>query len=233
MKRAVVSSVAAFSILFGACFLVRSADGQEPSLPSSEGGVPTTAADPDSGGPAPAPTPPPGFMLVPIPVDAGAPDAADGGSKVNAPLTVGVGTDMARFRYANTWDLNLEGGGGYVFGDVDKWTGFVRARPGVLIVRNDDFYQAGLTAEYLGMLKRPAFGAQVEYLHLQLGTWAQLGGSIDTKGRPGGNLAVGLSIIGVEAQVREFDASSDPAFCLLGKIRLPIGIFIYGLQTKK
>jgi hypothetical protein len=229
MKRAVVSSIAVFSILFGACFLVRSADGQEPA-PSSEGGVPAALGDSDSGAPAPSPTPPPGYMLVPIPADAGAPDAD---AKVNAPVQVGVGTDMARFRYANTWDLNLEGGGGYVFGDVDKWNGFVRARPGVLIVRNDDFYQAGLTAEYLGLLKRPAFGAQVEYLHLQLGTWAQLGGSIDTKGRPGGNLAVGLSIIGIEAQVREFDASSDPAFVLLGKIRLPIGIFVYGLQTKK
>lgn len=227
MKKA-FSAACISSILMGACFLVRSADGQEPA-PSAEGDAP--AVDSDAGAPAPAPTPPPGYMLVPIPADAGAPDAEP--SKVNAPLAVGVGTDMARFRYANTWDLNLEGGGGYVFGDVDKWTGFVRARPGVLIVRNDDFYQAGLTAEYLGMLKRPAFGAQVEYLHLQLGTWAQLGGSIDTKGRPGGNLAVGLSIIGVEAQVREFDASSDPAFCLLGKIRLPIGIFVYGLQTKK
>jgi hypothetical protein len=140
---------------------------------------------------------------------------------------------MARFRYANTWDLNIEAGAGYVFGGIDKWTGFVRARPGVLIVRNDNFYQLGATAEYLGLLARPAFGVQAEYLHLQVGGWIQLGGSIDTKGRPGGNAAAGLSIFGIEAQVRDFDRGAEPSFALLGKIRLPLGILVYALETRK
>lgn len=136
-----------------------------------------------------------------------------------------------RFRYANTWDLNLEGGAGYVL-DVEKWTGFVRARPGVLLVRNDSFYQFGATAEYLGLLRRPAFGAQAEYLHLQLGVWAQIGAAIDTKGRPGGMASVGLSLFGFEAQVREFDQTSDLTFALIGKVRIPIGILVYGLRTR-
>lgn len=222
--------------------LARSADGQEPPVrqeppPAADAGIepveapgPSSPVTADAG--APPPTPPPGYMLVPIPADAGAPEGGAAGG-VPPSVATGAGADLARFRHANTWDLNLEGGGGYVFGGVDKWTGFVRARPGVLIVRNDDFYQFGPTVEYLGMLKRPAFGAQVEYLHLQLGTWAQLGGSIDTKGRPGLNAALGLSVFGVEAQVREFDATGDLAFALLGKIRLPLGILVYGLRTKK
>ena len=141
--------------------------------------------------------------------------------------------DLHRFRYANTWDLNLEGGAGYVLGDIGKWTGLFRVRPGVLIVRNDNFFQFGPTFEYLGMLHRPAFGAQVEYLHLQTGMWIQLGGSLDTTARPGFNGSVGLSIFGFEAQVREFDAAPDPTLALIGKIRLPLGILVYGLSTQK
>lgn len=241
--------------------LVRTAVGQEPSrLEAEAGAAPATSrGEPaDAGTPPvaispttpPAPSPSPAFQAAdggaldatPSPTPPGTPSsqAADGGAPVpsvpgnaKTALAAGPSVDMARFRYANTWDLNLEGGGGYVFGDVEKWSGFVRARPGVLIVRNDDFYQLGPTVEYLGMLKRPAFGAQVEYLHLQFGTWIQLGASIDTRGRPGGNAAVGLSVLGIEAQVREFDASPDPAFALIGKLRIPLGILVYGLSTKK
>lgn len=152
----------------------------------------------------------------------------------NAALATGaLPVGRGRFRYANTWNLDLEGGAGYVFSGVDKWTTFFRARPGVLIVRDDDFYQLGATAEYMGLSRRPAFGLQAEYLHLQLGTWIQVGGSIDTKGRPGVMGAVGLSIFGVEAQVREFDQVSDAAFALIGKVRIPIGILVYGLRTRK
>jgi hypothetical protein len=145
---------------------------------------------------------------------------------------MGLGREPV-FRYANTWDLNLDAGGGYVFGDVGKWTGLARGRVGALIVRNDNFFQLGATAEYLTALKRPAFGIQAEYLHLQLGTWIEAGASVDTKGRPGGMLSVGLSLIGVEAQVRQFDNAEDPSLVLLAKIRIPIGILVYGIQTNK
>lgn len=233
-RRKRVAAWAASGVLaWAALVLVRPAVGQEPAKTDTDGGTPPTAS---AAMPGDAAAPPvsvsPSAPPAPATPDAGAPDAT-APPNMTAALATGATINMARFRHANTWDLNLEGGGGYVFGDIDKWTGFVRARPGVLFVRNDEFYQVGPTVEYLGMLKRPAFGAQVEYLHLQLGTWIQLGGSIDTKGRPGANAAVGLSIFGVEAQVREFDNSTDPAFALIGKIRIPLGILVYGLSTKK
>jgi hypothetical protein len=218
-----------WTIVACGCVLVaRSAGGQEPAPSSSDGGVAPSSGDGGTTSSAPLP-PEADAAAAPAPATA----TADAGAPAPSPGLGEGATELARFRYANTWDLNLEGGGGYVFGSTDKGTGLVRARPGVLLVRNDSFYQLGATAEYLWMLKRPAFGLQAEYLHLQLGTWIQIGGSIDTKGRPGGMAAVGLSIFGIEAQVREFDASPDPAFVLLGKIRLPLGILVYGLQTKK
>ncbi len=173
----------------------------------------------------------------PAPVQPGEPAAAATPTPTTPPPTAGVTVAGAgvgregRFRYANTWNLDLEGGGGYVL-DVEKWTGFFRARPGVLIVRNDNFYQLGATAEYMGLLHRPAFGVQAEYLHLQLGAWAQIGAALDTKGRPGGMAAVGLSLFGIEAQVREFDQTSDVTVAFIGKIRVPIGILVYGLSTR-
>jgi hypothetical protein len=137
------------------------------------------------------------------------------------------------FRYANTWDLNFDVGVGYAFGDVGKWSGLARGRAGALIVRNDNFYQLGATAEYVGLVHRPAFGLQAEYLHLQLGTWFEVGASVDTKGRIGGMASAGLSIVGVEAEVRQFENLADPSFALFAKIRVPIGILVYGLQTRK
>ncbi len=193
------------------------ANGAQPVV---DGGV--TQAAPGAAPSVAAPSP------VPAQNDAGAPITP----ATNNVMLAGS-AETARLRYANTWDFNLEGGGGYVFGGVDKWTGFVRARPGVLLVRDDSFFQFGATAEYLGMLKRPAFGLQAEYLNLSLGGWLQLGGSLDTKARPGFNAAVGLSVVGIEAQVREFDGHGDPAFVLLAKLRLPIGILAYAIRTKK
>lgn len=39
-------------------------------------------------------------------------------------------------------------------------------------------------------------------------------------------------IFGVEVQVRELDQVSDAAIALIGKIRVPIGILVYGLRTR-
>lgn len=200
---------------------VGSASAQEPPAPGPAPAPTTTPAEPTPAAPPPAPDPNP----APPPATPAAPAA---------PAATGGGAfEGIKYRHATTWDLNLEGGAGYVFGDIEKWTGFFRARPGILFVRNDDFFAIGATVEYVGLLARPAFGAQVEYLNVPMGMWAQLGGSIDTKGRPGFNGSIGLSLIGIEAQVHEFDRSPDAAFALLGKLRIPLGIIVYGLQTRK
>jgi hypothetical protein len=144
---------------------------------------------------------------------------------------MGIGIPM--LRYANTWDVNLEGGVGSVFRDADRLAWLARARVGGLFVRDNNFWQVGATAEWVSALGRPAFGVQGEYLHLELGTWFQLGGSIDTKGKPGGMIAGGLSIVGVEAQYREFENDTEGHVALLAKLRIPIGVLAYGLRSKK
>jgi hypothetical protein len=144
---------------------------------------------------------------------------------------MGIGIPM--LRYANTWDVNLEGGVGSVFRDADRLAWLARGRFGALFVRDNSFWQVGATAEWVSSLNRPAFGLQGEYLHLELGTWLQVGGSLDTKGKPGGMIAAGLSIVGVEAQFREFENDTEGHVALLAKLRIPIGVLAYGLRTKK
>ena len=213
MKRGIVApnllAVLALGLGASGSLVASRARGQPPTPPAPAVEEPEDVATTDGGVP-PALAP----RAEPAPKPAGA--VADGGP-----------------RYVNTWDLNVEGGAGYVFGELEKWTGFGRIRPGVLAVRDTSFYQLGATAEYIGLLRRPAFGLQAEYLNLELGAWAQAGASIDTKARPGAMFAVGLSLFGIEAQVRQYDRGTDPALTLIAKIRVPVGILVHGLGTRK
>jgi len=168
--------------------------------------VPPAPATPP---PAPADAPPAKIVIPPDP---------------NAQLAA---VRIPRLRYANTWDLNLEAGVGSVFRDHDRLAVLGRGRAGMLFVRDNHFWQLGVTAEYLTKVERPAFGLQAEYLNLENGLWAQLGVNMDTKTRPGGMAALGFSIVGVEVQVREFEGDGSVHAALLGKIRIPIGIIAY------
>ena len=153
--------------------------------------VPPAPATPP---PAPADAPPAKIVIPPDP---------------NAQLAA---VRIPRLRYANTWDLNLEAGVGSVFRDHDRLAVLGRGRAGMLFVRDNHFWQLGVTAEYL---------------NLENGLWAQLGVNMDTKTRPGGMAALGFSIVGVEVQVREFEGDGSVHAALLGKIRIPIGIIAY------
>ena len=210
-----------------------SASAQEPS--AGPPAVGTTGQPPA----APSSTEPPADPPVPAATDPAAP-AAPANPAVPPASTSTVGMEAGKLaigipmlRYANTWDVNLEGGVGSVFRDSKRLTFLTRARVGALFVRDNHFYQVGATAEWLSALDRPAFGAQAEYLNLEMGAWFQVGGSIDTKAKPGGMLAAGLSIVGVEAQLREFDGDTEPHVAVLAKLRLPIGILVYGIRSRK
>jgi len=203
-------------MLFAALFSATPALAQEPS-PTETPPPEPPKVDPQPIDPAPKPNP-----------------AVPQTTAQNVGMEVGkMGIGLPMLRYANTWDVNLEGGVGSVFRDSDRLAWLARGRFGALFVRDNSFWQVGATAEWVSSLNRPAFGAQGEYLHLELGTWLQLGGSIDTKGKPGGMVAAGLSIVGVEAQVREFENDTDPHVALLAKLRIPLGVLAYGLRTKK
>jgi hypothetical protein len=128
------------------------------------------------------------------------------------------------------WDLNVDGAFGRYLGDEGKWTGFVRARAGILFVR-EPFYDAiGFTYEY-SSLSTATFGIQAEILHLDRGLWAQVGGLLDVSGHAGVMAAVGLSIVGIEAQYRTYDGLGD-GIAVYAKLRAPIGVLAYVFGTR-
>lgn len=130
-------------------------------------------------------------------------------------------------RHANTWDVNLDLGYGYAFGDARRGGGLARGRFGVLLVRDAVMLQFGGTAEWTTIAQHPAFGAQGEVLHVDTGAWFQLGGAIDTAGKPGGMMALGLSLFGVEAELRQYAGYDGLIVSVYGKLRIPVGILAY------
>lgn len=126
------------------------------------------------------------------------------------------------YLHANTWDLNLEGAIGRFYGDSNAWTGFGRVRAGALFIREPLYLALGATYE-ISNLQKATFGIQGEVLHLDMGFWAQGGGLLDVSGHPGGMLALGWSLFGVEGQVRDYDGRGTGA-AVYAKIRFPISI---------
>lgn len=129
----------------------------------------------------------------------------------------------ATFEYANTWDLNIEGGVGSTI-DPGKVAGFGRIRGGMLAIRDNLHASIGLTLE-INSLAPITFGVQAELMHLEYGVWAQVGAMLDTKPRPGFQAAVGYSIVGFEMQYRDVgpqNGSGPYQVALFGKLRIPV-----------
>jgi hypothetical protein len=131
-----------------------------------------------------------------------------------------------------TWDANLEGGFGRAFGDIHARTvSFGRVRGGVLWAHGEWFTSLGAFYD-LSNFTPGTFGIQLEQMHLQSGMWIQIGGGVDVQPRAMGMLAVGWSVLGVEAQYRAFgDGGIGPA--IFGKLRIPLGIIGYALRHRK
>lgn len=130
------------------------------------------------------------------------------------------------------WDANLDAGYGRAFGDDGaRRNGLLRARAGVLWVHEPWFTAIGPTYEYSN-LRAATFGLQIEQMHLTSGFWAQAGGLLDTRGRPGAMAALGVSLFGVEAQVRQHDQIGS-SFAVIGKVRIPISIIAFALGQRK
>ena len=137
--------------------------------------------------------------------------------------------------YANTIDLNLEGGAGRHFGGDGETIGFGRARVGVMFARWPIFTMVGATYEYSN-LAPAAFGVQGELLHLSAGFWGQLGAQIDTHGKGGMMASLGFSVVGIEGQYRGYekdDGGLVTGFALLGKVRIPLGVILYAVDHAK
>lgn len=128
-----------------------------------------------------------------------------------------------------TWDLNLEGGYGYLFEPGGPWAGFGRVRAGAALVRDPLWWTVGAIAE-TSRLAPGAFGVQGEVALFERGLWAQLGGVVDTHGFPGGHVALGFAAFGIEGQWRDAEAFS-PHVALYGKLRVPVSVIVEWLTA--
>jgi hypothetical protein len=184
--------------------------------------VQTAVEPPAAATPAPAPAGPP--------ITTAGPSSATPGADDNFKAKKRADRLEDLYERDNTFDANIDGGGGAAFGSDTKGMGFIRARAGFMAVRAPWFYMVGPTAEWSNV-SGFAFGGQAEVMHLSSGGWAQLGGMVDTTGRPGGLLALGWSMIGVEGQVRRTE-DIGTAVTVLGKLRIPIGVIVFAARQK-
>ncbi len=66
-------------------------------------------------------------------------------------------------------------------------------------------------------------------MHLSSGFWAQVGGLLDIRPRPGFMASVGWSLFGVELQQRN-DEQFGAVTSFYGKIRIPVRIIVKALD---
>ena len=133
-------------------------------------------------------------------------------------------------------DVNLDAAFGRVFDTPeDRPAYFFRGRVGVLHVRDDFFFTAGVTYDFAKVYRVGGFdnnfGIQLELMNIQYGIWGQLGALVDTQGNGGLTVAAGWSLFGAEYQVRNYQ-ELGPTMAFYGKIRIPITI-IYHAVVKK
>ena len=132
---------------------------------------------------------------------------------------------------ALTWDVNLEAGYGRIFLDPSVALWQYRVRGGLLLVNDSTYFFAGATWEPNNRSAK-IFGAQVEVLQIQAGFWTQLGANFDLDGaHPGFVAAMGLSLVGLEAQYRAHEGAGS-AWSLAAKLRLPLGVIGHAWSTR-
>ena len=201
-----------------------------PASPPPGSPAPTQASDPASAA-TPGATPP----AVP-PAPPGAPAATTAAPPpASAPpetITIEPTYKKRKSRYI-TWDANIDGALGYSFQGDGHLSGFGRVRGGLLFVNEEDiqapaFRALGLTYE-VSDFTPATFGLQVEFLSLNSGAWVQAGAMVDIQPRPGFMLAAGVSLVGVEGQVR-WDEGEGPFMAVYGKLRIPLGIIGVALR---
>lgn len=147
------------------------------------------------------------------------------------------GTSIEQYYRATKLDLDIEGGGGFFWGNRTSGIGFGRVRSGVMFTGYPLTISVGATFE-INNVSMATYGAQIELLHIPSGLWAQLGPTVDGRGNFGGIASVGWSVIGIEAQFRGFDEVRPSAFqggygfAFVGKLRLPLGFILYALSRK-
>jgi hypothetical protein len=131
-----------------------------------------------------------------------------------------------------SWDANIEGGIGRVLNGPGETTGLLRARAGILVIRDPNFFAVGATYE-LSHLSAATLGVQGEYLNLESGFWGQIGPLVDVAegGKLGFMASIGVSLIGVEYQGRDYNAYGFSSV-IFAKVRIPLGMIGFGLRGR-
>ena len=129
------------------------------------------------------------------------------------------------------WDLNLDGGPGWLLGDTQgekRFHGFGRVRAGLLRAEDPAYYALGLTYQVSSRCVA-TFGIQAEALSIAAGTWLQIGGLVDYKGNLGLSVAVGISLFGLEYEYRGYE---ETGYVSAGYItlRVPVSMIYRGLK---
>jgi len=178
------------------------AEPAETTSPAEPVATPVPAPAEPAVSPAPAlANLPPGYILDPV----------------LGPLRRGVTVDF---------DVSLNYG---VLRGAQHDTGdLVRARFGVLWLYEPMYPALGVTAELSSFLPAQV-GIEGEILSSAGGTWVQLGVLTDFRSRKSGTFAVGWQTFGFEVDLRRLP-NGDTVWCYFGKLRLPFGHFLDGLQ---
>jgi len=154
-----------------------------------------------------------------IPVPASAPGLAPGYI---------VDPAIGPLRWGESVDVDVAVGYGLLRGDRHGRLRHLRARFGALFLREPWFPAVGMTAE-LSSVFSPKVGLEAESLSTATNTWLQLGLSTDLQWRYGAHIAVGWEMMGFEVGGRRL-AEGGLAWTFLGKLRLPLGHLLVGLD---
>lgn len=123
-------------------------------------------------------------------------------------------------RSGRWWDLDLQFGYG-------RWntesTWLIGVRGGVTWIRGPWFLTIGGVLAW-PLPDQPAVGVQAEIMNLSAGLWLQSGVLVGMDGHIDAGLTTGFSLIGVEARLQHLEMG-DPDMAVLGRLRIPIGMF--------
>lgn len=142
-----------------------------------------------------------------------------------------VALDASRAgRHGQWWDLDVQFGYAWPLDHGVEPGASVGLRSGITLIRGPWFLTGGAAVRW-PVVADPAFGAQVEAMHIWTGLWAQPGVEVELSGRLNVQAVVGWSVLGIE--VRHHAVGTSDASTSLGlRARIPIGLLVLGAKER-
>ena len=168
------------------------------------------------------------------PPEAGAPATGSApvtpaASPTTAPMQfVGDGSAFLPQRRGVQLDFQVEGGAGFAIRNELPHAPFLRARLGMLIVREPWILAFGPTFE-LGGMAGLGVGGQLDFIHLASGWSVELGAAYAVRDRAVFSASLGYAIFGIEWQHLFAEQDAD---AILFKVRIPVGVFLFLLNHR-